>query len=107
MTPSAPRQGFAMGSHATAPGQARDSAEADGADEVLPPDATVDLAEVRRDTGVDDVLAALDRELVGLAPVKARIAELAALLLVDRTRVRFGVPTPRPTLHMSFTGSPG
>jgi len=104
---SAPRQGFAMGSQDTASGKARDSAEADGVDEVLPPDATVDLAEVRRDTGVDDVLAALDRDLVGLAPVKARIAELAALLLVDRTRVRFGIPTPRPTLHMSFTGSPG
>ncbi len=91
------------------------SSKAEGSDDeqdpaatdVLPPDAKVDLAEVRQETGVDDVLAELDRDLVGLAPVKARIAELAALLLVDRTRARFGIATPQPNLHMSFTGSPG
>ncbi|OLT11817.1 CbbX protein [Pseudonocardia sp. CNS-139] len=73
----------------------------------LPPDAVVDLAAVRKEAGVDDVLAALDAELVGLAPVKARIAEIAALLLVDRTRERFGVHAQPPTLHMCFTGNPG
>jgi probable Rubsico expression protein CbbX len=79
----------------------------DEVDESLPPDAVVDLAEVRRDAGVDDILTTLDRELVGLAPVKTRIAEIAALLLVDRMRARFGVTAPSPTLHMSFTGNPG
>ena len=73
----------------------------------LPPDAVVDLAEVRREAGIPDVLGALDRELVGLTPVKARIAEIAALLLVDRTRSRFGITARRPNLHMCFTGSPG
>ncbi len=73
----------------------------------LGPDAVVDLAEIRREAGVDDVLSALDRELVGLEPVKTRIAELAALLIVDRVRERFGVATERPTLHMCFTGNPG
>lgn len=70
-------------------------------------DATVDLDEVRREAGVDDVLDALDRELVGLAPVKERLRELAALLVVDRVRAGFGVHADRPTLHMCFTGNPG
>ncbi len=73
----------------------------------LPADATVDLDAQRRDAGIDEVLRALDDDLVGLAPVKARIAEIAALLLVDRMRERYGIVAPRPTLHMCFTGNPG
>lgn len=73
----------------------------------LDPDDVVDLAEARAASGVDDVLSGLDRELVGLEPVKTRIAEIAALLLVDRTRERFGVQATPPTLHMCFTGNPG
>jgi probable Rubsico expression protein CbbX len=73
----------------------------------LGPDDTVDLDTVRREAGVDDVLDALDRELIGLDPVKQRLRELAALLVVDRVRERFGVATARPTLHMCFTGNPG
>jgi len=76
-------------------------------DDFLPEDARVDLAQVRSESGVDDVLAALDRELVGLADVKSRITELASLLLVDRTRARFGIKAHQPNLHMSFTGRPG
>jgi probable Rubsico expression protein CbbX len=53
------------------------------------------------------VLAALDGELVGLLPVKKRTQEIAALLLVDRARQRFGLEAPRPNLHMCFTGPPG
>jgi probable Rubsico expression protein CbbX len=75
--------------------------------ETLPPDARIDLAKDRAETGIDDVFNALDAELVGLAPVKNRIREIAALLLVDRARAKFGVSTSRPNLHMSFTGSPG
>jgi probable Rubsico expression protein CbbX len=74
---------------------------------VLPPDAVVDLAAARRDAGVDDVLAKLETDLVGLAPVKTRIAEIAALLLVDRMRARYGLTAAQPTLHMCFTGNPG
>ncbi|HSH23310.1 MAG TPA: AAA family ATPase, partial [Acidimicrobiales bacterium] len=53
------------------------------------------------------MLERLDQELVGLEPVKSRIREIGDLLLVDRLRRRFGVASTRPTLHMSFTGSPG
>jgi probable Rubsico expression protein CbbX len=73
----------------------------------LPDDATVDLHEARRRSGVDEVLDALDRDLVGLAPVKTRIREIAALLLVDAERARFGLAATRPNLHMCFTGGPG
>lgn len=79
----------------------------DAEPELLPPDARVDLVSVRAECGVDDVLGALDRELVGLEPVKTRIAEIAALLVVDRMRARFGLCAPAPTLHMCFTGNPG
>src|SRR5690606_7858408 len=52
-------------------------------------------------------LLQLDRELVGLAPVKQRIQDIAALLLVDKLRAERGLRTGAPSLHMSFTGNPG
>jgi ATP-dependent Lon protease len=67
----------------------------------------VTLAEERQAADIDDVLTALNRELVGLVPVKRRIEEIASLLLVDRARRRFGLQAPRPNLHMCFTGAPG
>ena len=60
-----------------------------------------------RDAEVRDVLEDLDRHLVGLRPVKERIREIAALLVIDRLRDEAGLATVRPTLHMCFTGSPG
>lgn len=80
---------------------------AGSAPRTLPPDASVDLAAERSGTRIDQVLDALDTELVGLAPVKTRIREIAALLLVDRARARFGIDSGRPNLHMCFTGGPG
>jgi probable Rubsico expression protein CbbX len=67
----------------------------------------VDLAAVFADSHVNDVLEKLDRELIGLAPVKARIGDIAALLLVDRARKGLGLAGGSPSLHMSFTGNPG
>jgi probable Rubsico expression protein CbbX len=69
--------------------------------------ARVDLAADFRESGVAEVLEELDHELVGLKPVKQRIRETAALLLVDRARKRMGLTQTTPTLHMSFTGNPG
>lgn len=76
------------------------------AEPIAPPDK-VDLAADFRESGVADILATLDRELVGLAPVKRRIRETAALLLVERARRKLGLAHETPTLHMSFTGNPG
>ena len=67
----------------------------------------IDLREEFESSGVRDVLAELDRDLIGLAPVKRRIRETAALLLVERARRRMGLAHETPTLHMSFTGNPG
>jgi probable Rubsico expression protein CbbX len=75
--------------------------------ELLAPDALVDLAKEREATGIDEIFQSLDADLVGLTPVKTRIREIAALLLVDRARSKFGLSTSRPNLHMCFTGSPG
>ncbi len=59
------------------------------------------------DFQVEEVLAQLDRELVGLKPVKTRIREVAALLMVDKLRKGAGLSSEPPSLHMSFTGNPG
>jgi len=69
--------------------------------------AKINLAEEFAQSGVGPVLQQLDDELIGLAPVKLRIREIAALLLVDRVRSKFGLSSQAPTLHMSFTGNPG
>ena len=68
---------------------------------------SIDLRAEYAESGVREVLDELDRELIGLAPVKQRIRETAALLLVDRARARLGLSRETPTLHMSFTGNPG
>ena len=56
---------------------------------------------------VEAVLDELDRDLVGLAPVKQRIRDIAALLVVDKLRLNLGLQAQTPSLHMSFTGNPG
>jgi probable Rubsico expression protein CbbX len=56
---------------------------------------------------VESVLSQLDRELVGLGPVKERIREMAALLVIDKLRREAGLESSRPSLHMTFTGNPG
>lgn len=67
----------------------------------------VDLGAERDALGIDEFLAELDKSLVGLIPVKQRVGEIAALLLVERVRTGLGLATSPPTLHMSFTGNPG
>jgi probable Rubsico expression protein CbbX len=73
----------------------------------LPPEASLTLAAEREATGIDGILNALEEDLIGLAPIKQKVNEIASLLLVDRARRRFGLEAPRPNLHMCFTGSPG
>ena len=73
----------------------------------VPSDTPVDLDAAFRDSQIQEVLDKLDRELVGLQPVKTRIRETAALLLVDRLRKSVGLSSGPPSLHMCFTGNPG
>jgi probable Rubsico expression protein CbbX len=65
------------------------------------------LQEEYAKTEIAKILNLLDEELVGLVPVKSRIREIAALLLVDKLRRSLGITSANPGLHMSFTGSPG
>ena len=65
------------------------------------------VAEVMAQTQVQQVMDALDHDLVGLKPVKTRIRDIAALLVIDRLRMNLGLAAQAPSLHMSFTGNPG
>ncbi len=67
----------------------------------------INLQEEYAKTEIAKILNLLDEELVGLAPVKSRIREIAALLLIDKLRRNLGISSAQPGLHMSFTGSPG
>jgi probable Rubsico expression protein CbbX len=67
----------------------------------------VNLQEEYQKTDIAKILNVLDEELVGLVPVKSRIREIAALLLIDKLRKSLGITSGSPGLHMSFTGSPG
>jgi probable Rubsico expression protein CbbX len=78
------------------------SSEGMGADE-----PRIDLQRAYDTAGIQQLLNQLDEELIGLKPVKARIREIAALLVVNRAREQMELQTTPPSLHMSFTGHPG
>jgi probable Rubsico expression protein CbbX len=81
--------------------------EADEEEVDRPVAAEADLGAVLGETNVLEVLDQLDHELIALLPVKTRIREIAALLLIDKLRSEVGLASERPSLHMSFTGNPG
>ena len=66
-----------------------------------------DIAKLVREANIEGVLGELDRELVALRPVKSRIREISALLVIDQLRRQAGLAAGRPSLHMCFTGNPG
>ncbi len=66
-----------------------------------------DVAALVREANIEGVLSELDRDLVALRPVKSRIREISALLVVDQLRRQAGLAAARPSLHMCFTGNPG
>jgi probable Rubsico expression protein CbbX len=65
------------------------------------------VAEVLAQSQADAIINDLERDLVGLAPVKSRIRDIAALLVIDKLRMNLGLQAHAPSLHMSFTGNPG
>jgi len=73
----------------------------------IPDNTPVDLNKVYEESNIQEVLDQLDRELIGLKPVKSRIREIAALLLVDKLREQVQLRAQSPSLHMCFTGNPG
>jgi len=75
--------------------------------EIATPPTSVDLQQILRDAEIQPVIDSLDQELVGLAPVKARIRDIAAFLVVSRARSQLGLEAGTPSLHMCFSGNPG
>ena len=71
------------------------------------PPEKIDLAAEYDKAGIAEILDQLDADLVGLAPVKRNVRQIAALLLVERVRERMGLSAGAPSLHMCFTGNPG
>lgn len=67
----------------------------------------LNLKQVYLDTEIKNIIDILNEDLVGLIPVKTRIQEISALLIIDKLRENLGFTTGNPGLHMSFTGSPG
>jgi probable Rubsico expression protein CbbX len=67
----------------------------------------VDLAQLYAESDIEATFTEIDRELIGLVPVKTRIREIAALLLIERARQLMGIEAQAPSLHMCFTGNPG
>ena len=65
------------------------------------------VAEVLAQCQVDAVIDELEHDLIGLAPVKSRIRDIAALLVIDKLRAQHGLHAQAPSLHMCFTGNPG
>ena len=93
------------------PGQAQaaepaaPAAGAEGTSVTAAPPRTV--SEVLAQSQVESVMDELDRDLIGLVPVKQRIRDIAALLVIDKLRMAHGLAAQSPSLHMSFTGNPG
>jgi len=79
----------------------------DDPSEQIPDTTPVDLNKVYQESNIQSILDQLEQELVGLAPVKSRIREIAALLLVDKLREQVQLSAQSPSLHMCFTGNPG
>ena len=75
--------------------------------EKLSTQKVLNLKQVYHDTKIKNIIDILNQELIGLKPVKTRIQEIAALLVIDKLRENLGFTTGNPGLHMSFTGSPG
>jgi probable Rubsico expression protein CbbX len=71
------------------------------------PSAARTVTEVLAQSQAGDVIEELEVDLIGLAPVKSRIRDIAALLVIDKLRMNLGLQAHAPSLHMSFTGNPG
>ncbi len=67
----------------------------------------IDIQALLNDSHINEVLDKLDQDLVGLVPVKQRIREIAAYLLITKARLQLGIEATKPSLHMCFTGNPG
>ena len=89
------------------PGSAAPTAAAPAPTPAPPAEPVRTVAAVLAQSQVESVMDELDRDLIGLAPVKTRIRDIAALLVIDKLRAQHGLAAQAPSLHMCFTGNPG
>jgi probable Rubsico expression protein CbbX len=75
--------------------------------DIVPVSRARSVAEVLAQSQVEAVIQELDHDLIGLQPVKQRVRDIAALLVIDKLRTNLGLQAQSPSLHMSFTGNPG
>jgi probable Rubsico expression protein CbbX len=68
---------------------------------------SIDIRDCYVKTGIENILGTMDKELVGLEPVKNRVREISSVLLFDRIREIQELPSLNSSLHMAFTGRPG
>jgi probable Rubsico expression protein CbbX len=101
-----PGQSSNRAEESTNPGAHGGSQTAAGGDTGDPSDART-VTEVLAQSQAGDVIEELEADLIGLAPVKSRIRDIAALLVIDKLRMNLGLQAQAPSLHMSFTGNPG
>jgi probable Rubsico expression protein CbbX len=67
----------------------------------------IDIKDCYIQTGIEDILSTMDKELVGLKNVKNRVKEISSVLLFDRIREIKELSSLNSSLHMAFTGRPG
>jgi probable Rubsico expression protein CbbX len=89
------------------PGQQAPSPPASDPGAVGTPPTPLTISDFLAQSRAYAVIDELERDLIGLAPVKGRIRDIAALLVIDKLRANMGLQAHAPSLHMSFTGNPG
>ena len=57
----------------------------------------IDIQALLEESHINEVLDALDKDLVGLVPVKQRIREIAAYLLITKARLQLGIEAAKPS----------
>jgi len=76
-------------------------------DLVINQNELIDIRDCYNQTGIEDILGTMDKELVGLKDVKNRVREISSVLLFDRIREIQALSRLNTSLHMAFTGRSG
>ena len=74
---------------------------------LLSDSSNIDIKSCYKETGIEEILESLEKELVGLSDVKERIKEISSVLLFDKVREIKNLSRLNSSLHMAFTGRSG
>jgi probable Rubsico expression protein CbbX len=76
-------------------------------DLVLEQKNAIDIKNCYIETGIDDILLTMEKELISLTEVKQKVREIFSVLLFDRIRELNELSKLNTSLHMAFTGRSG